>query len=133
MKIYQNVKMGRGGLRAFTLVELLAVIAIIGILIALLLTAVQAAREAARRMTCSNNMKQVSLALHTYHDASKGFPAFTGWGGIQNGGISSFNIALLPYCEQTACYETWVSVQPSRLELNPNCYSKVYFLVLLEY
>jgi prepilin-type N-terminal cleavage/methylation domain-containing protein/prepilin-type processing-associated H-X9-DG protein len=92
--------------KGFTLVELLVVIAIIGILIALLLPAVQAAREAARRMQCTNNLKQLALACHNYHDSHKVLPALGMRGMGQNGGwrYSGF-IGLLPYIEQTAMYD----------------------------
>jgi prepilin-type N-terminal cleavage/methylation domain-containing protein len=101
--------------RGFTLVELLVVIAIIGILIALLLPAVQAAREAARRMSCTNNMKQIGLALHQYHDVFKSLPA--GWRGYDPSSGEPFwfghpgwawSASILPFMEQNAIYDNEV-------------------------
>lgn len=89
--------------RGFTLVELLVVIAIIGVLVSLLLPAVQAAREAARRTQCSNNLKQIGLAVHNYHDTLNALPPGQP-GGM--GGSSAF-AAILPFMEQGNMYDKY--------------------------
>ena len=108
-------RMGVARRGAFTLVELLVVIAIIGVLVGLLLPAVQQAREAARRMQCSNHLKQLGLAIHNYESAFKCFPPgqirinypasprFRGW---------SFYVLLLPQFEQAPLYAQWNFTDP---------------------
>ncbi|MBX6314796.1 MAG: DUF1559 domain-containing protein, partial [Isosphaeraceae bacterium] len=113
--------MRRRHARGFTLIELLVVIAIIGVLIALLLPAVQSAREAARRAQCTNNFKQLGLALHNYHDVNGTFPI--GRMGIgynyspNRGQRRTWAFSVLPYFEQTTMFNalnfSWQFYEPA--------------------
>jgi len=116
-----RLKSIRAGL---TLVELLVVIAIIGILVSLLLPAVQAAREAARRMQCSNNLRQMGIALHNYHNQYRVFPPAlvnsgrdlrpSPWHGHKGGVLNHTGFTLLlPHLEQSALYDQWNFSLPS--------------------
>jgi len=117
----QNIILQHPIRRGFTLIELLVVIAIIAILVALLLPAVQQAREAARRSQCKNNLKQIGLALHNYHDSHRVFPYGRGGTGEADGGTpdnvntnavrASGYIGLLPYLDQTSLYNLIASTQ----------------------
>jgi prepilin-type N-terminal cleavage/methylation domain-containing protein/prepilin-type processing-associated H-X9-DG protein len=114
--------------RGFTLVELLVVIAIIGVLIALLLPAVQAAREAARRSQCTNNLKQLGIGIHNYHDTHNALPAIcngtygptpdrkTWWSGF---------VGILPFIEQNSIYEEYRSKVIGGVDWHNEFYSTV--------
>jgi prepilin-type N-terminal cleavage/methylation domain-containing protein len=111
--------------RGFTLVELLVVIAIIGILVALLLPAVQAAREASRRSQCSNHLKQLGVAVQNYHDSNRAFPlSISPWaeGPQPTTGLSGkgWIVSTLPYLEQHALFEQFAPAFSSTL-WNPAC------------
>jgi prepilin-type N-terminal cleavage/methylation domain-containing protein len=113
--------------RAFTLVELLVVIAIIGILVALLLPAVQAAREAARRLQCSNNVKQIALALHNYENSMKELPFGSGYGFTHTGTWMSF---ILPQLEQQNLFNMIDFKRPMFHDVNkPAITTKISFLI----
>jgi prepilin-type N-terminal cleavage/methylation domain-containing protein len=104
--------------RAFTLIELLVVIAIIAILIALLLPAVQQAREAARRTQCRNNMHQLGLALHNYHDAHNVFPPGKGRDAAIGRDVHSWMTCILPYVDEAALYNAYNSSREANIAPN---------------
>lgn len=125
LAVHYNADPGQGGLdghtwfslmqphrRAFTLVELLVVIAIIGILVALLLPAIQMAREAARRSSCSSNLRQIGVAIHNFADVRRRLPPGAVWNGIDKNRGSAL-VHLLPFIEEQSLYSAYDFQQPN--------------------
>jgi len=104
---------GASSRKGFTLIELLVVIAIIAILIALLLPAVQQAREAARRTQCRNNLKQLGLALHNYHDTHNALPYSWMLTITPNLNAAPWTVQILPYLDQAPMYNQWNPAYPA--------------------
>jgi prepilin-type N-terminal cleavage/methylation domain-containing protein len=103
----------------FTLVELLVVIAIIGILVALLLPAIQAAREAARRTQCTNHLKQIGVAIHNFHDTYRMLPPTHTGGAPPNDRYGTWFVVILPFLEQQSLYDEFDLTQTWDVGRNP--------------